>query len=104
MSEAEKIALIQSLVTDVVVTTEQATEYLSLSSDWVVRNVWPFGNAPETLPPQYDLIQCQKAVRMINKSGAEGLTSHSENGISWNWGNQEDVDLLNSLVPHVGVL
>lgn len=104
MPEAEKIALVQSLIDDVAVTEGQISAYLSLAQRRILQALYPFGNGTETLPPAYDLIQCELAVRMIARRGGEGELSHSENSISRTWGSVDDADILNRIVPCAGVL
>lgn len=104
MSEAEKIAMIQNLINDVAVTTDQIMAYLTIASDRIAQRLYPFGGAPEQLPSEYDTLQCELAIRMIARRGGEGETSHSENGISRAWGSVDDADILARLTPYVGVL
>lgn len=104
MTDEQKIQMVQALITDVSVSEADVESYLALAADWIVQKVWPFGGSPETLPAQYDMIQVQKAVRLIARKGGEGEISHSENGISRTYGSVDDEDLANLLVPNVGVI
>ncbi len=103
MSDEEKIALCRDLIEDVNVTDEQIATYLSVAASRILNAVYPFGNAPDTLPDLYSHTQCELAVRMIARRGGEGEISHSENGVSRTYGSVEDIDILNRLTPHVGV-
>lgn len=104
MTDEEKVQMVQQLITDVSVTSEQVSVYLALAADWIMTKVWPFGGAPSALPPVYDMVQVQKAVRLIARRGGEGELSHTENGISRSYGSVDDDDLAALLVPYVGVL
>ena len=104
MSNEEKAGMVQQLITDVTVTPDQIASYLALAADWIMTQVWPFGNAPDELPDEYGYIQVQKAVRLIARKGGEGEMGHSENGISRTYGSVDDEDLARLLVPHVGVV
>ena len=104
MPEAEKIALIQSLIDDVAVTEGQISAYLSLAQRRILQALYPFGNGTETLPPAYDLMQCELAVRYIARRGGEGEVSHSENGVSRTYGSVDDSDILGRITPFVGVI
>ena len=54
---------------------------------------------------RYDTLQCEIAAYMLNKRGAEGQTSHSENGISRSYENADiPSSMLKVVTPHVGVI
>lgn len=104
MTDAEKIAFIQSLIDDVNVGSDEIGTYLTVAANRIFQRLYPFGGAPAVLPSQYDTLQCELVVRMIARRGGEGETAHSENGISRTWGSVDDEDILGRLVPFVGVL
>ena len=66
---------------------------------------YPFGDVPEELERRYENLQIRIAVELYNKQGAEGETSHSENGISRAysaaWISEE---LLSEVTPKAGIL
>lgn len=103
MTQAEKIALIRTLFDDLTLTDDQISTYILLASGRILQRLYPFGNAPSELPAEYDNTTCELAVRMIARRNGEGETSHSENGISRKWATANDEDILQRLVPHVGV-
>ena len=103
MTEAEKVALVQSLIDDASITADQISAYLALAASRIRFAVYPFGG-PSELPSEYDNPQCELAVRMIARRGGEGEISHGENGVSRVWASADDIDILSKLVPHVGVL
>lgn len=104
MTDEQKTAMVQQLITDVTVTTAMIQSYLALAANRILNHVWPFGGAPAEWPAQYDLVQVQLTVRMIARIGGEGETAHSENGISRTYGSVDDEDILQQLVPYVGVV
>ena len=104
MTEEEKVQMVQLLISDVTVTTEMIQTYLALAANRILNRVWPFGGAPTEWPTQYDLVQVQLTVRMVARRGGEGETAHSENGISRTYGSVDDEDILQQLVPYVGVV
>ena len=104
MTEEEKVQMVQLLISDVTVTTEMIQTYLALAANRILNRVWPFGGAPTEWPAQYDLVQVQLTVRMVARRGGEGETAHSENGISRTYGSVDDEDILQQLVPYVGVV
>ena len=103
MSETEKITLCQALIPDANVTTEEISAYLSLALQRIADRLYPFGTDKPTIPSRYDSLQCELAVRMMARRGGEGEVNHSENGISRTWANVDDADLLDRVVPFVGV-
>lgn len=103
MSENEKIALCQQMIPDANVTPGVISAYLNLSMQRIVDRLYPFGSVLMDLPSRYDMLQCELAVRMIARRGGEGEVSHSENGISRSWDSADDMDLLQRIVPFVGV-
>lgn len=103
MTEDDKVQMVQTLISDVTVTTAMIQVYLALAADQILGYVYPFGGAPEEWPTQYDLTQVQLAVRKIARRGGEGETSHIENGVSRTYGSVDDSDLLKDLMPYAGV-
>lgn len=79
--------------------------YLSLAGSKVLLRAYPFNPEMVFVPDCYSMVQVEIAAFMLNKRGAEGQTSHSENGISRSY---EDGDipptLLRQIVPMVKVL
>ena len=60
---------------------------------------------PLEVPPKYELVHIEIAAYMLNKRGAEGEVTHSENGVSRTY---EDGDipptLLRRITPVAGVV
>lgn len=66
---------------------------------------YPYDPNVTEVPVQYDTLQCEIAAYMLNKRGAEGQTSHSENGISRSYENADiPASMLRVVTPHVGVI
>ena len=67
---------------------------------------FPFGyDEDQDLEPQYKGLQIEIAVEMISKMGAEGETSHSENGISRSYENAGiSASLRRRIVPMAKVV
>lgn len=103
MTDAEKLALVRSMTGET--DEEVVSAYLSLAGSKVCRKAYPFDPTVFEVPDQYSLVQVEIAVYLLNKRGAEGQTSHSENGISRSY---EDGDvpptLLREIVPHAAVM
>jgi hypothetical protein len=99
-NEEKRTALAASLAPDTA-TDEVLDNVLADAEALVLNRMYPFGYPDGTVvPPRYERIQIQLAVELYSKRGAEGQTSHSENGISRNW--SERSPLLSRVMPHVG--
>ena len=80
-------------------------EILNSAQSVILSRRFPFGNGTETLENGHKDLQIRIAIEMYNRIGAEGQTSHSENGISRGYGSDFVSDkLLGEIVPKVGVL
>ena len=74
---------------------------LSSAAVLILNKMYPFGyEAHLEVPTRYEQIQVMLAAELYSKRGAEGQTSHSENGISRSW--PEKNRLLSQIMPHVG--
>lgn len=66
---------------------------------------FPFGEQPTGIEPRYNDLQIRIAVEMFNKRGAEGETSHSENGVSRSYSSASvSEELLREITPKAGVV
>lgn len=67
----------------------------------ILNKMYPFGYADGTvIPPRYERLQIKLAVELYTQRGAEGQTSHSENGTSRTWSDKNRI--LAQIAPHVG--
>jgi hypothetical protein len=104
MTQAEKLTLLKAMVgesdTDGVLLA-----YLDIACDKILNRAYPYGTDDTEVPKRYEFLQCEIAAYLLNKRGAEGQTSHSENGISRSY---ESADVPESLIgavtPMVGVI
>lgn len=84
---------------------EVVSAYLYLAGQKILARAYPYDRSVTKVPPQYEHIQIEGAVYLLNKRGAEGETSHSENGVSRTYENADLPDsLINSIVPMCGVV
>ena len=68
---------------DVAQNYAELSDYLIVAGYEILSRCYPFGYKEcEKVPKCYEVLQCKIAAYLINKQGAEGQTSHSENGIS----------------------
>lgn len=79
--------------------------YLNIAGQKIINRAYPYDDTVDTVPRRYEMLQCEIASYLINKRGAEGETSHSENGISRSYENGDVPDsMLEVVIPFVGVI
>lgn len=67
----------------------------------ILNRMYPFGYPEGTvIPIRYERLQLSLAVELYNQRGAEGQSSHSENGISRTWPGVSRI--LSQIAPHCG--
>ena len=99
-NEEKRAALAVSLAPDTD-TDEVLDNVLADAEALVLNRMYPFGYPDGTdVPARYERIQVQLAVELYSKRGAEGQSSHSENGVSRTW--VETSPLLKRIMPHCG--
>lgn len=82
---------------------ELLTLLLTQSGKKIVRAVYPYGSTnDEDVPSRYSFLQVEVAERMYNQRGAEGETSHGENGVNRTYQSIEDF-IISNVVPFCGV-
>lgn len=101
----EKLKLYLKIDTD---DTEQDTVLLfllDLAGNKLLERLYPFDSTKTEVPARYQFKQIEIALFLYNKQGAEGETSHSENGISRAYENADIPDsLMQGITPFVGVI
>ena len=101
MTNEEKRAALEASLAPDTDTEEVLNGVLEDAEALVLNQMYPFGYPDGTVvPARYERIQVQLAAELYSKRGAEGQTSHSENGISRTWA--ETSPLLSRVMPHVG--
>ena len=76
---------------------------LTLSGQKILDRLYPFDSSITIVPTRYKLKQVEIAQFLFNKRGAEGETSHNENGVSRSYENGDIPDsLMRGIVPFVG--
>ncbi len=102
MTDNEKLVIVQRMTGET--DADILSAYLSLAKGIVLSKAYPYGDADE-VPPKYDVVHVEITVYLLNKRGAEGEVSHSENGVSRTY---EDGDipptLLRRITPMAGVV
>jgi hypothetical protein len=78
---------------------------LDLAGNKLLERLYPFDSTKLEVPARYQFKQIEIALFLYNKQGAEGETSHSENGISRAYENANIPDsLMQGVTPFVGVI
>lgn len=104
MTDEEKVKALKAMVgsSD---SEEVLSTYLLLAGRKIIARAYPYDNTVTEVPAQYDTLQCEIAAYMLNKRGAEGQTSHSENGISRSYENADiPSSMLKVVTPHCGTI
>lgn len=104
MTDTEKLTALKAVVggsdTDEVLST-----YLKLAGSKILSKAYPYDDTVTEIPVKYEYLQIEIAAYMLNKRGAEGQTSHSENGISRTYENADiPASMLKAVTPHCGVI
>lgn len=103
MTDYEKSAMVKAMSGEQ--DDDVVSAYLYLAGQKILRLAYPFDEDVTEVPAKYEHVQIDAAVYLLNKRGAEGETSHGENGISRTY---EDADLpasmLRDVVPYCGVV
>lgn len=71
--------------------------YLRLAEEAILNRAFPFGVEDREIPEQYEMKQVELANILLAKRGAEGEASHSENGVSRTYVEEEKI--LKSIIP-----
>ena len=78
--------------------------YLNLAEKIVLTRAYPYANASK-VPIKYDGVHLEIAAYLLNKRGAEGEVSHSENGVTRTYENGDiPSSLLRAITPVAEVL
>ena len=104
MTQAEKLQLLKAMVGESD-PEEVLLAYLNIAGSKIINRAYPFGTDEPEVPQRYDFLHCEIAAYLLNKRGAEGQTSHSENGISRSYESADVPEsMLGAVTPMVGVL
>lgn len=103
MTDAQKIILLKSMTGE---TSEDILNaYLKLAGDKILERRFPFKSDVQIVPVKYHTRQIEIASYLLNKRGAEGEVSHSENGISRSYESASVPEsMLKDILPCAAVL
>ncbi len=104
MTQVEKLQLLKAMVGESD-TEEVLLAYLNIAGNKIINRAYPYDSDVTEVPTRYDFLQCEIAAYLLNKRGAEGQVSHSENGISRSYGSADvPEELIGAVTPNVGVI
>lgn len=104
MTDIEKLTALKAVVggSD---TDEVLSAYLNLAEGKIIAKAYPYKDDVTEVPAQYHYLQIEIAAYMLNKRGAEGQTSHTENGITRQYENADiPASMLKAITPYCGVI
>ena len=109
MTEIEKLALCRVMVeqpdTAEGWSDDVLNAYLSIAGQKIINRAYPYDDTVKEVPRRYGVLQCEIATYLLNKRGAEGEVSHSENGINRTYENADVPDsMLSDVIVHCGVI
>lgn len=102
MTDTEKIALVKVLSDET--DDDVIAAYLSIAGEKICRIAYPFDDSIDEVPKKYARLHAEAAAYLLDKRGASGQNSHSENGISRSYENADlPASMLRSITPMVGI-
>ena len=109
MTNMEKLALcrvmVEQPVDDETWSDDTLMYYLGVAGQKILNRAYPYDDTVEEVPRRYGVLQCELAAYLLNKRGAEGEVSHSENGISRTYENADVPEsMLQDVIPHCGLV
>ena len=108
MTEVEKLAMLRVMVgqpNEGDWSDEVLVSYLAIAGRKIINRAYPYDDTVTEVPRRYGYLQCDIATYLLNKRGAEGQSSHSENGVSRGYESADVPEsMMSEVVPHVGVL
>ena len=109
MSETEKLIFLRAMVGEQNGDTDWSDDvlltYLAIAGRKIINRAYPYDDEVTDVPRRYGILQCEIAAYLLNKRGAEGETSHSENGVSRSYESSDVPEsLMSQIVTHCEVI
>ena len=84
--------------------TKIINAYLDIAKNKIILKAFPFEDTSlMEMPEKYQSLWIDATVFLLLKRGAEGETSHNENGVNRSWASDDlPVYMLKEIVPRVG--
>lgn len=104
MNDIDKLEILSNMV-DEHDDGELLKVYLSIAKYKILDRLYPYNDTKTELPEKYSMLQCEIAAYLYNKRGAEGQTSHDENGIKRTYESADVPEsMLKRITPYIGVI
>ncbi len=105
MTESDKLTRFKRSIGNETENANLLIDLLDYAKEIILNKMYPFG-VPDNaeVPSKYNIKQIDIAVHLYGKRGAEGETSHSENGINRTYESASvPTSLLRDILPQVGI-
>ena len=105
MTSEEKLTALRAMVGDSDSDSVLST-FLTLAGNKILTKAYPYEDISEKeVPTQYEYLQVEIAAYMLDKRGAYGQITHSENGIQRQYENADvPYSMLKTITPYCGVI
>ena len=106
MTQEEKLTYLKTMIK----ATEEDTDevlgiFLQIAGEKIITRAYPYDDEVTEVPVKYHTLQCEIAAYLLNKRGADGQSTHSENGIQRQYENADvPSSMMNVIVPYCGVI
>ncbi len=109
MDDSAKLAALRDMVGDgeqeITYSDAVLSAYLRIAGRKIINRAFPYRDDITEVPEKYESVQLEVAAYLVNKRGAEGETSHGENGITRTYENADVPEsMLRAVVPACGVV
>lgn len=105
MADNEKLTKLRLMVGAMESEDALLLMYLTDAERAILNHLYPMDDEAHTLPNRYESRQVEIAAYLYNKRGAEGETSHNENGISRSYESGWIPDsMLSDIIPFGSVV
>lgn len=109
LTSADKLALCRAMVGTTAGAESWSDDvlqsYLEIAGQKIIDRAYPYDDTVLEVPRRYGYLQCEIAVYLLNKRGAEGQIAHNENGVNRTYENADVPEsMLRDVIPHCGLL
>ncbi len=105
MTTEEKIEALRVVIGDSTDDESVLRTYLKFAAKKILAKAYPYDKSVTEVPVEYECLQIEIAAYLMNKRGAEGQSSHTENGVKRVYENGDVPNsMLRSVVPYCGVV
>ena len=106
MTDNEKLITLRAMLDDGVDEEDHVlSTFLKIAGDKNIARAYPFDHEETEVPKRYEYLQIEIALYLINKRGAEGEVTHTENGIQRQYENADiPASMLKEITPYCGVI